>query len=210
MPVAVGPVMLRGRLPRGSLAMCLAALAPATPRTRARPESPVCRRNSRRAILCMGERFMECGGRGVACCCGGTVDGFADAVVAAATADIPLHGNIDVSISRLWRAVEQSHGAHDLAGLAITALRYRFFDPGLLNELAFDVPFEAFDGRDLLTRDRRDGEAAGADGGSAEMNGAGAALGDATAELGPFEPDEVPDDPKQGHVRFGIYRYRLV
>ena len=62
-----------------------------------------------------------CGGRG----CGCLVDGLADAWVGAATADVAVHGSVDLGVGGMRRVGEQSGGGHDLAGLAVAALRAR-------------------------------------------------------------------------------------
>ncbi len=83
---------------------------------------------------------------------------------------------------------------HDLAGLAIAALRNLKVDPGLLQRM-LSLGIEPFDRRDLGAGDAADRRDAGARGASAYMHGAGAAHADAAAEFGAGEADDVADDP---------------
>jgi hypothetical protein len=136
---------------------------------------------------------------------GGPVDRLTDAAICAATTDIPLHGNIDIGIGRFWGAADQGHGAHDLAGLAVTALRHLFIDPGLLYGFRQGIAGQSFDGCDFLSCHCGDRKAAGPDGITGKVNGTGAALGDAAAEFSAFEAYQVAYDPEQGHIGFGIY-----
>src|ERR1700759_3205497 len=64
---------------------------------------------------------------------GGAMDGTADADVSPAAADIARHRRIDVGIAGIGREGQQRRGRHDLAGLAIAALRNVFGDPCLLH-----------------------------------------------------------------------------
>src|SRR5258707_9237147 len=59
-----------------------------------------------------------------------------DALVGAATADIGTHVLDDLVPCRFRILLEQVGGAHDLAGLAIAALRHAFGEPGLLERMA--------------------------------------------------------------------------
>src|SRR4051812_5534161 len=63
---------------------------------------------------------------------GGTVDGGPDALVCPAPADVG-HGRIDVGIARARIGGEQRRGGHDLARLAIAALRHVELGPGALD-----------------------------------------------------------------------------
>src|SRR6266704_5071105 len=47
----------------------------------------------------------------------------ADSHISTAAADVPRHGGVDVAIGRVGVGREQRRGGHDLAGLAIAALR---------------------------------------------------------------------------------------
>src|SRR5512146_1773997 len=60
----------------------------------------------------------------------GAVDGRADARVGAAAADVAGHRLVDVGVARVRLGLEQRHRAHDLARLAVAALRHVVGDPG--------------------------------------------------------------------------------
>ena len=99
---------------------------------------------------------------------GGVGDGGADAGIGAAAADVAGHGGVDVGVGRLLavgQRLEEGGRAHDLAALAVAALRHVVLDPRGLHGRADAVGAigDGFDGGDLLAvggRDRRD---AGAD-----------------------------------------------
>jgi len=84
------------------------------------------------------------------------VNGFTDALIGAAAADVAAHGRIDISVGGIRFLGEQGDGGHDLPGLAVAALGNIFFDPGLLDGVAA-VGGKAFDGGDFLSGDGRDG-----------------------------------------------------
>src|SRR5881275_1621517 len=64
---------------------------------------------------------------------GGAVNGFADALVSAAAADVAAHGIIDVGVGGVGLLREQGHCGHDLSGLAVAALRNVFLHPCFLH-----------------------------------------------------------------------------
>src|SRR2546422_11578735 len=57
------------------------------------------------------------------------VDGGADPLVGAAAADV-RHRGVDIGVARAAVLGEQRCGGHDLAGLAVAALRHVLGDPG--------------------------------------------------------------------------------
>src|SRR4029453_16178438 len=61
------------------------------------------------------------------------LDGFANAQIGSAAADVAGHGVVDFGIRRMWVAGEQGRGRHDLTRLAVAALNYLAVDPGVLN-----------------------------------------------------------------------------
>src|SRR5579863_8164926 len=63
---------------------------------------------------------------------GGTVDCAADGVVGPAAADVSAHGFVDITVGGMAGLAEQRDRRHDLAGLAVAALRHVFLDPRLL------------------------------------------------------------------------------
>src|SRR5687768_11595978 len=64
----------------------------------------------------------------------GAVDGGADARIGAAAADAG-HRLVDVLVARMRVAPQQRHRSHDLAALAIAALRHLVIDPRLLHRV---------------------------------------------------------------------------
>src|SRR3954453_14065511 len=109
------------------------------------------------------------------------LDGCPNARVSAAAADV-RHGFFDIPVGRIRLVLEQCGGRHDLAALAVAALRHVQLRPGLLDRVIAIGP-EAFDRDDRLV-DITDGHTAGARGDAVEMDGAGAALLDATTVFG--------------------------
>ena len=100
-------------------------------------------------------------------------------------------------------ASEQRRGRHDLAGLAVAALRHVVFDPGLLDRVAA-VLREALDGGHRLVADGADRDLAGAHRLALEVHGAGAAQRHAAAEFGAREAQRVAQDPEQRGFRIDI------
>src|SRR6267143_7130836 len=74
----------------------------------------------------------------------------ADAIVGAATAYVAAHGAFDLGVGGALYLGEQRRGAHDLARLAVAALRHVVRDPGLLQQPAFLGLADALDGGDSL------------------------------------------------------------
>src|SRR5881409_3809306 len=74
----------------------------------------------------------------------------ADAVVGTATAHVAAHGAFYFGVGGALHLGEQRRGAHDLARLAVAALRHVVCDPGLLQRSAFLGLADALDGRDPL------------------------------------------------------------
>src|SRR6266853_4888952 len=64
---------------------------------------------------------------------GRVLDSLADSHISTAATDVPRHGGVDVAIGRVGVGREQRRGGHDLAGLAIAALRDLEIEPRLLN-----------------------------------------------------------------------------
>jgi hypothetical protein len=130
---------------------------------------------------------------------GGAVDGFADALIGAAAADIAAHEVVDIGVGGFWFLGEQRDCGHDLAGLAIAALRDVFCDPGLLDGVGA-VGGEAFDGGDFFAADGGDLSDTGAGGFAVDVHGAGAAKGHAAAEFCAGHVEGVAEHPEKGHV----------
>src|SRR5215472_2004484 len=133
---------------------------------------------------------------------GRPVDRHADPGIGPATADIG-DGRIDIGIAGVGLLLEQRDRGHDLARLAVAALRHVMFDPGPLHRMGA-VGREPFDGQDLGAVDIADLDLAGPGRRTVEMHRAGAALGDAAAIFGAGEPQLVTQDPEQRRLRLDI------
>ena len=81
------------------------------------------------------------------------LDRGADALIGAAPADVARHGAVDVRVGRIRRARQQRGRLHDLAALAVAALRDVVLGPGALHRVAA-VGAQPLDGHDLLALQR--------------------------------------------------------
>src|SRR5260370_11661762 len=61
------------------------------------------------------------------------LDGGANALIRATTADVAEHGVVDVRVIGMRRLLEKRRGLHDLSRLALAALRHVEVAPSLLN-----------------------------------------------------------------------------
>src|SRR5882757_3063392 len=126
-----------------------------------------------------------------------------DALVTAAAADIARHGFADLVVGGLWIFHQQRGGLHDLAGLAVAALRDVDLAPGLLHRV-IAAGMQPFDGGDLAVADVGHRGDAGAHRLLADQNRAGAAQRLAAAELGAGQSDFVAEIPEQGKIRIAF------
>src|SRR5260221_7656170 len=137
---------------KGALVVSVSRISPRAgnpkPSSKPPPSALVAVRKSRRFMshLRVGDagRFLDCG---------------TDTWIGAAAADIPGHRAVDVRIARLGSGGEQRACRHDLAPLAVPALRHVELAPGRLHFLAPRRGADRFDGGDLLSdrgRHRRD------------------------------------------------------
>src|SRR6201999_1657805 len=110
----------------------------------------------------------------------GKADRFDDALVTAATTDVPRHRCRDVIVRRLRRLREQGRCLHDLPGVTVAALRRAGFPPGDLHRMVA-LRIEPFDGDDLFAGSVARLDLAGTDGDAIEMHRAGAAQPGPTA-----------------------------
>jgi hypothetical protein len=60
------------------------------------------------------------------------VNGFTDALIGAAAADVLRHNGVDIGIARMGLVQQQRSGGHNHTGLTISTLRYVLFDPRAL------------------------------------------------------------------------------
>jgi len=111
-------------------------------------------RKSRRLRLTIPIPFMRASYASVAVA---LLDRGADAVVGAAAADVTAHRGVDVGIARLAFDCEQRRRAHDLARLAVAALRHVLCNPGRLHRLAGLAGAHPLDRGDPFPGDCRDG-----------------------------------------------------
>src|SRR6185369_7466922 len=139
---------------------------------------------------------------------GGVLDGGAHPGIGAATADVAAHRGIDVRVGRILVGGKQSGGAHELAGLAVAALRHVVLDPSYLQRMRV-VPGQAFDRADTLALNSRQRGLARAQRLAIDMHRASPAQALAAAEFGAGETEFVPDHPQQRGVGFGLGRNRF-
>src|SRR5713226_4932855 len=111
-------------------------------------------------------------------------DGGTNPRIASAATDIARHGSVDLGITRTRCVHEQRRGGHDLAALAIAALRHVQSKPFLLN------PLSDFGRANSLDRDNGQvahgvqPQLAGSHRRAVGVHHAGSALADAAAVLG--------------------------
>src|SRR6266853_2490705 len=141
------------------------------PINRPPPNAALALRNSRRERSMSGPLLCR------------VLDSLADSHIRTAAADVPRHRGVDIAIGRVGVGREQRRRGHDLAGLAIAALRHLQIDPGLLNLLAGRRLADGLDGDDLLSRHRRNRRDAGTGRSAIDVHRAGAAKRGAAAEL---------------------------
>ena len=129
----------------------------------------------------------------------GAVDRGADAEVGGAAADVPVHRVVDVGVGRVRVTLDERDRRHDLAGLAVPALRDVELLPRLLHGVRA-VGAEPLDRRDAHAFERARAALAGADGRAVHVHRTRAALAHAAAELGALVVQRVPQDPEQRGV----------
>ena len=127
------------------------------------------------------------------------MDCSANVVISAATTDVAGHGRVDVRVAGLRILGQQRGRTHDLARLAVTALRHVVLQPSLLNRV-IRMRRKTFDGLHLLAHHRSNRRHTGADRLAIHMNGAGAAQRHATAEFGARQVQRIAQHPEQGGV----------
>src|SRR6267143_3703335 len=119
-----------------------------------------------------------------------------DLVVGAAAAQVARHVLHDLLARRVFRLRKQCRSGHDLARLAVAALRHLLGDPRLLQRM-IAVLRQALDGGDFLALHRRYRSDARSRRHTIQVNRARAALRHAAAEFRAGEPELVADDPQQ-------------
>src|SRR3954451_17280779 len=130
----------------------------------------------------------------------GELDRLADADISAAAADIAAHRIVDVRIGRMRFILQQCRRRHDLARLAISALRDLMLEPSLLDLRTDRCRTYRLNRCDLGVTNAVDRRDAGTDGGAVEMHGAGATQRHAAAELRAGHAEHVAQNPQQRRV----------
>src|SRR5438105_154586 len=130
---------------------------------------------------------------------GRAMDRTSDAHVCPASAEIAAHGLVDLRVGRLLRLLQKRRGAHDLARLAISALRDVLREPCLLKRMR-SVGRKALDCGDLFPGDGLQRRAAGANRLAVREHRARAAEAAAAPEFGAGHPDLVPQNPQERRV----------
>src|SRR5271169_2938889 len=113
--------------------------------------------------------------------CGGAMHRATEPLVGTAAAYVG-EVRVDVGVGRIGVLPEIGRDRHDLARLAVTALRDFLGEPGLPDRM-LAVGRQALDRRHLGAGDAADRHRAGTDGLAIHMDRAGAASGDPAAEL---------------------------
>src|ERR1700716_723405 len=118
-----------------------------------------------------------------------------DALVTAAAADIARHRFSYLIVCGFWIFHQQCGRLHNLAGLAIAALRDIYLAPGLLNRV-ITRGMEAFDGRDLSVDHVGNRSDAGTYGLLVHDDGARAAESLAAAKFRTRQSDFITEKPE--------------
>src|SRR5581483_2631248 len=132
------------------------------------------------------------------------LDGGPDAEVRTAPAQVPAHRLVDVGVGRVRVLVEERHGLHDLARLAVAALGHVVVDPGLLHGVqlvALGQPLDRGHAPALDGAHRRD---AGPLRHTVDVARAGAAEAHATAVLQAMNVETVTKNPQELLVVVGV------
>src|SRR5579859_2642649 len=108
-------------------------------------------------------------------------------LIRAAAAKITRHGRVDVLVARILVAFQQRDGLHDLARLAVPALRYPNLKPSLLHRMHRS---DALNRSDLGPGDLLHRSAARANGRAVAVYSTGSAQCHTAAELRPRDPAE--------------------
>jgi hypothetical protein len=131
------------------------------------------------------------------------MDGVFDALVTAAAADITRHRFAYLIVSWFCVVHEERGGLHNLAGLAIAALRDIYLAPGLLNGVITRW-MKAFDRRDLPVDHVGNRSDAGAYGVLTDNNGACATESLAATKLRARQSDFITEKPEQRKIRVAV------
>jgi hypothetical protein len=115
----------------------------------------------------------------------GSFYGSFDSGISSASADIAIHGIINILVGRIRILLEQSGSRHNLTGLAVATLRDIVFKPCLLYGMIAGLG-EALNSSYFGIRHCRDRKLTGSYSVAVQMNGAGPALRDPAPEFGAY------------------------
>src|SRR6516162_7434469 len=111
-------------------------------------------------------------------------NGRMDTLVASAATDVASHGIVDLLVGRSGGFRQERGRLHDLAGLAVAALRHAKITPSHLHRM-LTLGIKTLDGDHRLTRDVGHDDGAGADRFAVDVNRTGAAERNAATEFRP-------------------------
>src|SRR5438093_898854 len=133
----------------------------------------------------------------------GALDRALDAQIRGAAADVAGQRGHDLLVGRVGALRQERRRLHDLARLAVAALRHLLGDPRLLEGM-LPLGVEPLDRRDLLSGGLGEGRLARPHRRAVEVDGARAALGDPAAELGAGQLQPLADDPQERCRGIGV------
>src|SRR6266852_4160931 len=131
------------------------------------------------------------------------MNGFADALIGAAAANVAAHEIIDIGVRRFGLLGEQGDRRHNLPGLAIAALRDVFRDPRLLDRMA-SIARHALDCGDFLSRHAGDGRLTRTRRLSIDVHGTSPAQTRTTPKFRSGLIERVAEHPEQRHIRADV------
>src|SRR5438270_6066894 len=136
------------------------------------------------------------------------LNGADDALIGPAAADVGAHMFDDFFAGRRRLLSEQVGRAHDLAGLAIAALRHALGEPGLLQRMR-RIRRETLDRRHCSARDLVKLRLAGEGALAVNMHHAGTAQACPATKFGAGQLETFPDHPQQRCLARRLARRRL-
>src|SRR5262245_34806252 len=131
-----------------------------------------------------------------------------DALIGAAATDIRAHVLDDLVARGLGVLLQEIGRTHDLAGLAVAALRHSLGEPGFLHRMTA-AGRQAFDGGDRFVREFGELRLAGIGALAVDMYHAGAAQAGAAAELGTGKLQAFTHNPEQRSLWRCLDRHRF-
>tara|TARA_R110002073_G_scaffold303128_1_gene471086 strand:+ start:29498 stop:29929 length:432 start_codon:yes stop_codon:yes gene_type:complete len=129
----------------------------------------------------------------------GFFDGFANANIGSAAAQVATHAFVNIVICRCGNFAQKRYCTHDLAGLAVTTLWHFKPNPSLAHRIGCG-PFKTFDGNHFLVAYRTDWRNTRSPRLAANVHCARAALRDTAAVLCACELKVVAKNPQKRRV----------